>query len=104
MQNNSSYNAIIDEDEKEENLETFNDYLKCKEYREKKNNDYIPVVTSFSGYTDTAVIASELKSGETLSYGPGSLSLAHKPDEYVEINDILRCEEVYRNLADYLLK
>lgn len=74
-----------------------------KLYNENKNNDYIPVVTSFSGYTDTAVIASKLKNGETLSYGPGSLALAHKPDEYVEINDILRCEEVYKNLLDSLL-
>ena len=75
-----------------------------KIYEEAKDDDYIPVVTSFSGYTDTAVIASTLKNTETLSYGPGSLALAHKPDEYVEIKDIKRCERVYRELVDKLLK
>lgn len=70
---------------------------------ETKNDDYLPVVTAFPGYTDTAVIASKLKNKETLSYGPGSLSLAHKPDEYVLLSDIERCERVYRKLVQYLL-
>ena len=61
------------------------------------------MVTAFPGYTDTAVIASKLKNKETLSYGPGSLSLAHKPDEYVLLSDIERCERVYRKLVQYLL-
>ena len=72
-------------------------------YEKESNDDYIPVVTSFSGYTDTAVIASKLKNIDTLSYGPGSLALAHKPDEYVEIKDIERCEKVYRELVNKLL-
>ena len=70
---------------------------------ETKNDDYLPVVTAFPGYTDTAVIASKLKNKETLSYGPGSLALAHKPDEYVLLSDIERCERVYRKLVNYLL-
>ena len=72
-------------------------------HSETKNDDYLPVVTAFPGYTDTAVIASRLKNGETLSYGPGSLALAHKPDEYVLLSDIERCERVYRKLVQYLL-
>lgn len=72
-------------------------------YEKEKNDDYIPVITSFSGYTDTAVIAAKLKNINTLSYGPGSLALAHKPDEYVEIKDIERCERVYKVLIDRLL-
>ena len=70
---------------------------------ETKDDDYLPVVTAFPGYTDTAVIASKLKNYETLSYGPGSLALAHKPDEYVDIKDIERCERVYQKLVQYLL-
>ena len=73
-------------------------------YEKNKDEAYKPIVTSFPGYTDTAVIASKLKNGETLSYGPGSLALAHKPDEYVEIEDILRCEFVYRELINKYLK
>ncbi len=55
-------------------------------------------VTAFPGYTDTAVIAAKTGNANTLSYGPGSLDMAHKPDEYVEIADIVRCERVYLKL------
>lgn len=72
-------------------------------YEKEKNDDYIPIITSFSGYTDTAVIAAKLNNKNTLSYGPGSLALAHKPNEYVEIKDIERCEKVYKGLVDRLL-
>ena len=73
-------------------------------YEKNKDEDYKPIVTSFPGYTDTAVIASKLGNSETLSYGPGSLALAHKPDEYVEVKDILRCEIVYKNLLNYFVE
>lgn len=53
-----------------------------------------PVVGPFPGYTDTAVIAGTLNNCNCMSYGPGSLELAHKPDESVPIADILRCEQV----------
>ncbi|MFQ7392218.1 MAG: hypothetical protein ACLRM9_02115 [Collinsella aerofaciens] len=29
-----------------------------------------------------------------MSYGPGSLALAHKPNEYVPHADIVRCQQV----------
>ena len=74
-----------------------------KLYIEKNDEDYKPKVTFFSGYTDTAVIASTIKNGETFSYGPGNLSLAHKSDEYVEIKDINRCVEVYKELIQNLI-
>ena len=35
--------------------------------------------------------------------GAGDLELAHKPDEYVPCEDILRCEEVLTQLAKDLL-
>lgn len=57
-----------------------------------------PLTGPFSGYTDTAVIAGRLGNQECMSYGPGSLDRAHKPDEYVEIADIRRCEQVYARL------
>ena len=31
--------------------------------------------------------------------GPGDLELAHKPQEYVAIEDILRCEAVLKELV-----
>ena len=38
-----------------------------------------------------------------MSYGPGSLALAHKPDEYVPHADIVRCQNVLIALADNTL-
>ena len=57
-----------------------------------------PSVRPFPGYTDTAVIAGKLGNRNCLSYGPGNLKYAHKPDEFVEIADIERCEQVLRQL------
>ena len=48
--------------------------------------------------TDTAVVAGLLGNPNCMSYGPGNLAQAHKPDEYVEIADIERCVQVYREL------
>ena len=59
-----------------------------------------PVVGPFPGYTDTAVIAGILGNENCMSYGPGSLAQAHKPDEFVETADILRCEQVLKALVD----
>ncbi|MDO5408526.1 MAG: M20 family metallopeptidase [Eubacteriales bacterium] len=57
-----------------------------------------PVVSIFPGYTDTAVIAGTIDNHNCMSYGPGNLECAHQPDEWVAVEDILRCEEVYRQL------
>lgn len=56
------------------------------------------VVSVFPGYTDTAVIAGMTGNRNCMSYGPGDLALAHKPDEYVETEDIRRCVAVYADL------
>lgn len=62
-------------------------------------------VDIFPGYTDTAVIAGTLSNHNCMSYGPGNLEMAHKPDEFVPVEDIIRCEQVLRKLAeDMLLK
>lgn len=57
----------------------------------------------FTGYTDTAVIASKTGNRNCMSYGPGSLALAHKPNEYVPHADIVRCQNVLIALADNTL-
>lgn len=55
----------------------------------------VPDITVFPGYTDTAVIAQFTGNKNTLSFGPGSLVQAHKPDEYVTVDEIRRCEAIY---------
>ncbi len=57
----------------------------------------------FTGYTDTAVIAGKTGNRNCMSYGPGSLALAHKPNEYVPHADIVRCQYVLIALADNTL-
>lgn len=57
------------------------------------------VVGPFNGYTDTAVISGVLGSRNCMSYGPGSLELAHKPNEYVPFEDVCRCRSVLAELA-----
>lgn len=58
-----------------------------------------PEITVFNGYTDTAVIAGKLGCINALSYGPGSLEMAHKPNEYVPLEEVERCEKVLTTLA-----
>ena len=53
----------------------------------------------FIGYTDTAVIAGKLGNKNCMSYGPGSLEMAHKPNEYVDYQDVERVEKVLGSLA-----
>ncbi len=60
-------------------------------------------VSTFPGYTDTAVIAGKIQNVNCMSYGPGMLKLAHKPDEYVEKVDIERCYKVFLKLVENLL-
>lgn len=58
----------------------------------------------FTGYTDTAVIAGKTGNRNCMSHGPGSLALAHKPNEYVPHADIVRCQQVLIALADNTLR
>ena len=57
----------------------------------------------FTGCTDTAVIAGKTGNRNCMSYGPGSLALAHKPNEYVPHADIVRCQNVLIALVDNTL-
>jgi Acetylornithine deacetylase/Succinyl-diaminopimelate desuccinylase and related deacylases len=38
-----------------------------------------------------------------MSYGPGSLELAHKPNEYVPYEDVCRVQKVLTALAENVL-
>lgn len=57
----------------------------------------------FTGYTDTAVITGKTDNRNCMSYGPGSLALAHKPNEHVPHADIVRCQNVLIALVDNTL-
>ena len=62
-----------------------------------------PAVEPFPGYTDTAVFAGLTGNRNCMSYGPGSLAQAHKPDEFVSAEDVLRCRRVLDALIDKLI-
>ena len=58
----------------------------------------------FTGYTDTAVIAGRCGNHNCMSYGPGSLALAHKPNEYVPHADVRRAQAVLTRLAEQVCR
>ena len=61
-------------------------------------------VSIFTGYTDTAVIAGRCGNHNCMSYGPGSLALAHKPNEYVPHADVRRAQAVLTRLAEQVCR
>ena len=56
---------------------------------------FSPII--FRGCTNVNISAGALKI-PSLIYGPGSLDLAHKPNEYLEIEELLLSAEVYSNI------
>ncbi|WP_130812779.1 M20 family metallopeptidase [Olsenella sp. Marseille-P4559] len=59
----------------------------------------VPATDVFTGYTDSAVVAGTCGNPTCLSYGPGSLELAHKPNEHVPVADLARVRAVLSRLA-----
>lgn len=55
-------------------------------------------ITVFTGYTDSAVVAATCGNTNCASYGPGSLEMAHKPNEFVPLADLARVHAVFRTL------
>lgn len=60
-------------------------------------------VDFFPGYTDTAVIAALTGCRNCVSFGPGSLEQAHRPNEFVPCGEITRSAAVMTRLAEDLL-
>lgn len=60
-------------------------------------------VDFFPGYTDTAVIAALTGNRNCMSFGPGSLDQAHRPDEFVPCEEIVRSAAVMTRLAEDIL-
>lgn len=54
---------------------------------------------TFTGYTDSAVVAGTCENPNCASYGPGSLEVAHKPNEFVPLEDLARVRSVFRRLV-----
>ena len=57
----------------------------------------------FPGYTDTAVIAALTGCRNCMSFGPGSLERAHRPNEFVPCREITRSVAVMTRLAEDIL-
>jgi len=62
-----------------------------------------PATDVFTGYTDSAVVAGTCGNPTCLSYGPGSLELAHKPNEHVPVADLARVRAVLSRLSADLM-
>lgn len=57
-----------------------------------------PQIQVFTGYTDSAVISARTGNQNCVSFGPGNLEVAHKPDEWVAVQDILDCRKILDEL------
>ena len=76
------------------------DYELLAALRDAARGDGYDVGTgTFTGYTDTAVVAGICRNRECLSYGPGSLEVAHKPNEHVPVADLVRVRSVLSRLV-----
>ena len=72
----------------------------CNAYQEVCGSE--AHIELFPGYTDTAVAAVALGNENFISFGPGSLETAHRPDEYVKIDEINKCKKVLENAVKRL--
>lgn len=59
-------------------------------------------ISPFTGYTDSAVVSGMLGNSNCLSFGPGDLKDAHKPDEFVIIREIVNCKTIFDMLISDL--
>lgn len=75
---------------------------RLREAAEEVTGGEIPV-DFFPGYTDTAVIAAMTGCRNCMSFGPGSLEQAHRPNEFVPCGEIIRSAAVMTRLAEKIL-
>ena len=60
--------------------------------------DIDPTIAGVPYWTDGAIL-SRSASIPTCLFGPGDINLAHSPDEYIDVEDVLRAAEVYSRVA-----
>lgn len=68
-----------------------------KTHREVKGSD--PGITGFTAYTDAGLISLQMKHKNSVVYGPGSLQQAHSIDEWIDIEQLTLCADIFTKLA-----
>lgn len=63
-----------------------------------------PVQSGYVAYTDAAAITWKLRNNNAICFGPGNLEQAHSIDEWVYIEEIEKCAEIFKLLAIDMLK
>lgn len=71
--------------------------LLSKGYKKVMNND--PVHKGYVAYTDAAVVSWQLNNKNAICFGPGNLEQAHEIDEWVSVEEIEKCAEIFKVLA-----
>jgi len=71
--------------------------LLTKGYKNIFNNE--PVQGGYVAYTDAAVVSWKLDNKNAICFGPGNLEQAHAIDEWVYIEEIEKCAEIFKFLA-----
>ena len=77
----------------------------------QKNQKVVEFVMSLTGENSTTKVAFGTEGGlfdrelgtPTVVCGPGSMEQGHKPDEYIKINQIKKCDAMLEKLLNYLV-
>ncbi len=75
----------------------------------REDDEAVRLVCALSGSNDTAKVAFTTEAGlfqkagiPAVVCGPGDIAQAHKPDEYVTLDQIAQCEAFLRRLLDHM--
>ena len=75
---------------------------------DSQDSPAVRLALQFAGHNATAMAAYATEAGlfaragmPTVVCGPGHIEQAHKPDEYVELEELARCEAFLQRLGDY---
>lgn len=74
----------------------------------RPDEEVVTLAKALAGRNDTGKIAFGTEAGffqssarvPAVVCGPGSIAQAHKPDEFVAVEQLVRCEDFMRRLAD----
>jgi len=88
-------------------IETFNQYPGLNTRGDEKVVDFVKSLTGANGTCKVAFgteggLFSQKLGIPTVICGPGSMEQGHKPDEYIEIDQMNKCDKMLENLVCYL--
>ena len=60
----------------------------------------VPEPVGINFFTDASIIAADLPEAQILLFGPGEPFMAHKPNEYVDLEKYVKAIHIFRHLIE----